>query len=51
MMNELCCLAEEGKFLAPLCAEYPLVEGQFQKALDNSMEPFIGAKQLLRMRE
>ena len=50
MMKELCELAEQGKFLAPLCKDYPLAEGHFQHALDNSMEPYIGTKQLLNMK-
>ena len=51
MMDELCRLIDEGKFCAPPCTVYPCTEGQFQKALDKSMEAYVGAKQLLRMKE
>ena len=49
MMSELCMLAEQGKLRAPNCAEHPLTDGNFQVALDQAMEPYIGAKQLLNM--
>ena len=49
MMSELCSLVEEGKLRAPISTEHALTEGSFQLALDQSMQPFIGAKQLLRM--
>lgn len=49
MMSELCSLAEEGKLRAPSCTEHPLTDGSYQVALNQSMEPYIGAKQLLNM--
>lgn len=49
MMSELCTLAENGQLRAPAHTVAPLLDGQFQTALDNTMKPMIGAKQLLSM--
>ena len=49
MMAELCSLADQGKLCAPNSTVHPLTDGSFQVALDQSMEPYIGAKQLLNM--
>ena len=49
MMEELCSLAEKGSLRAPVCTEAAFTDGQFQEALDRSMQPFIGAKQVFNM--
>jgi hypothetical protein len=49
MMSELCSLVEEGRLRPPAHTVSPLTEGQFKVALENSMTPMIGAKQLLDM--
>ena len=49
MMTELGRLAEEGLLRHPLYTEHTLNQRSVQKALDNSMEPFVGRKQLIVM--
>ena len=48
MMSDLCDLGVEGKLRAPPCTEYHLE--YFRTALSRAMEPYIGRKQVLRMK-
>ena len=48
MMDELCSLAQQGKLRPPLCSEHALRD--YKTALVRAMEPFVGSKQLLVMK-
>uniref|UniRef100_UPI0037E866F4 enoyl-[acyl-carrier-protein] reductase, mitochondrial n=1 Tax=Semicossyphus pulcher TaxID=241346 RepID=UPI0037E866F4 len=47
MLDELCCLIQQGKLTAPACTEVSLED--YSKALDTAMQPFTSAKQVLIM--
>ena len=48
MMSDLCTLAEQGKLRPKPSVEYPLDD--YKTALSKAMQPFVGEKQLLKMK-
>ena len=48
MMYELCTLAEQGKLRPKPSVEHPLED--YKAALSKAMKPFVGEKQLLKMK-
>ncbi len=51
MMSELCQLAEQGLLRPPPCKENGLSEEEIKEALDNTMKPYIGLKQLVKFND
>ena len=49
MMSDLCSLVEQGKLRPKPSEEHPLAD--YRTALGKAMQPFIGAKQLLCMKQ
>lgn len=48
MMSDLCTLAEKGKLRPKPSVEYQLED--YKAALSKAMQPFVGEKQLLKMK-
>ena len=51
MMSELCQLAEQGLLRPPPCKENNLTEEGIGEALDNTMQPYVGQKQLFKFND